>query len=505
MDRNSLQILIELSLSQEQKMDCQKNAIQTLVLFSSHYSVVPYLLEVKIWEVCKNLVEFKEQSLFNATLEMICNLIQNETAKDSIFPELAVVVSREYYRMKKIESELSPSDLQLLKLLNEAVYVCRLDEKLRLKIEVANPEFVLTALPSFSAPHTSLINRLVVELSDTDEKKVLSAARNILSLMEKQGLEVKKEILKHKQVFSNLWKLVKICKLGWEDHWYTIIDPSKLKFKEEIGVGSFATVYRGTLKTKNKKIKVAIKTMDESLVNLSDFKCELATLSLLNGIVENMIFFYGYLYLSQKSVGVMKLNKKYHCIVTEIMDFSLEQALYEPKAKQNLKLEDIKKIAFQIAVGMAETHSYNILHRDLKPANILLSTNKNDWIVKIADFGYARRDSKESLRKSVVGTPAYLAPELLNVSISDSVDAACDVYSFGVILWEMLSKKRPFESLVNQNFVFHILSLVERNLPIFEIPENSDPFLGSIMQKCVNPNPSKRPSFAQLQKIILNG
>jgi serine/threonine protein kinase len=99
-------------------------------------------------------------------------------------------------------------------------------------------------------------------------------------------------------------------------------------------------------------------------------------------------------------------------------------------------------IAHDIALGMEKIQSFEMIHRDLKPANILLNkaTPENNggnanrqYIVKIADFGYARRDTNDSVRKSVVGTPAYLAPELIGQTKSFEVSKATDVYSYGVV------------------------------------------------------------------------
>jgi serine/threonine protein kinase len=111
----------------------------------------------------------------------------------------------------------------------------------------------------------------------------------------------------------------------------------------------------------------------------------------------------------------------------------------------------MRLIAYDIALGMEKIQSFEMLHRDLKPANILLNKATNDnnggnpqrqYVVKIADFGYARRDTNDSVRKSVVGTPAYLAPELIGQTKSYEVSKATDVYSYGVVRLTILSTFR---------------------------------------------------------------
>lgn len=124
----------------------------------------------------------------------------------------------------------------------------------------------------------------------------------------------------------------------------------------------------------------------------------------------------------------------------------------------------MRMIAHDIAVGMERIQSFEMIHRDLKPANILLNkaTPENNggnahrqYIVKIADFGYARRDTNDSVRKSVVGTPAYLAPELIGQTKSYEVTKATDVYSYGVV--------RIF--LFARIVFFFCVKLLFRNLP----------------------------------------
>lgn len=97
------------------------------------------------------------------------------------------------------------------------------------------------------------------------------------------------------------------------------------------------------------------------------------------------------------------------------------------------------RIANGIAHGMEYLHKCNVVHRDLKPENVLLGEN---FEVRIADFALSR--TSQSLTINVVGTPAYMSPELIQ---SGKASCASDVYSFGVMLYELLSGERVFEQL----------------------------------------------------------
>lgn len=112
------------------------------------------------------------------------------------------------------------------------------------------------------------------------------------------------------------------------------------------------------------------------------------------------------------------------------------------KERGALPVEQALKIIEQVAQGVAAAHNKNIVHRDIKPGNVLITP---DGTAKVADFGIARAvsDSKQLTEPGVVwGTTAYLSPEQIR---GDTATPASDVYSIGVVLYEMLSGKPPFQ------------------------------------------------------------
>lgn len=125
---------------------------------------------------------------------------------------------------------------------------------------------------------------------------------------------------------------------------------------------------------------------------------------------------------------------------------TLEQRIR--KAKGTLSFHWIRTISLQICNAIASIHHANIIHRDLKPANIFLVKDKagNDF-VKVMDFGIAKAENggtQHTKEGSIVGTAQYLAPEQIRLAPGQVLDARCDIYALGCILFEMLTGRTPF-------------------------------------------------------------
>lgn len=182
------------------------------------------------------------------------------------------------------------------------------------------------------------------------------------------------------------------------------------------------------------------------------------------------------------------------CIVTEFLP---RGSLFRLLQRNVTKLDWRRRIlmALDIARGMNYLNHCNppIVHRDLKSSNLLVDKN---WTVKVGDFGLSRLKHETYLTtKTGKGTPQWMAPEVLR---SEPSDEKADVYSFGVILWELVTQKIPWENL-NSMQVIGAVGFMNQRL---EIPTDVDPQWASIIESCWLSEPQLRPSFQELMEKL---
>ena len=203
----------------------------------------------------------------------------------------------------------------------------------------------------------------------------------------------------------------------------------KYEIRATIGRGAIGVVYEGWDPILARK--VAIKTLALSSDHVDDaekrsrFLREAQAAAMLHHPNIVNIFDYG-----------EEANHAY--IVMELVGgSSLETVLSQ---SERLSRPRVFHIMSGLLAGLQHSHECGIVHRDIKPGNILLTT---DHTVKISDFGIAHlEDSTLTRMGSIMGTPAYMSPEQV---LGESVDARTDLYSAGVVLYQMLAGKRPYE------------------------------------------------------------
>jgi len=159
----------------------------------------------------------------------------------------------------------------------------------------------------------------------------------------------------------------------------------------------------------------------------------------------------------------------------------------DQKIKQGpLPLEEAVDIAIQIAHGLDKAHKKEIVHRDIKPGNLLLT---GDHVVKILDFGLAKLRGRTKLTKAqtTLGTVAYMSPEQ---SQSKKVDHRSDIWSLGVVLYEMITGKRPFKGDYDQAMIYSIMN--EEPKPLTGLRTGVSMELERIVNKILSKSPDER-------------
>ncbi|KAI3925807.1 hypothetical protein MKX01_003366 [Papaver californicum] len=256
------------------------------------------------------------------------------------------------------------------------------------------------------------------------------------------------------------------CEVHWED----------LHLGEEIGQGAFANVYRGVWNGSDVAIKVYIGS-DYQEATILDYKKEISIMQRLRH--PNVLLFMGAVYSPERLA-----------IVTEFLPRgSLFKTLH--KSKEALDIRRRLRMALDVVRGMNYLHHRNppIVHRDLKSSNLLVDKN---WTVKVGDFGLSKwKHATFVTGRSGRGTPQWMAPEVLR---NEPSDEKSDVFSFGVILWELMTESIPWTEL-NSLQVVGVVGFMDRRL---DIPETLDPRLASIIEDCWRSEPGSRPSFQEL-------
>ncbi|XP_068648563.1 uncharacterized protein [Aristolochia californica] len=266
-----------------------------------------------------------------------------------------------------------------------------------------------------------------------------------------------------------------------------IIKNIDLEELRELGSGTFGTVYHGKWRGTDVAIKrindrcFAGKPSEQERLR-ADFWNEACKLADLHH--PNVVAFYGVV-LDGPGGSV--------ATVTEYMvNGSLRNAV-----QRNDRILDRRKrllIAMDVAFGMEYLHGKNIVHFDLKSDNLLVNLRDPQRpICKVGDLGLSKVKCQTLISGGVRGTLPWMAPELLNGS-SSLVSEKVDVFSFGIVMWELLTGEEPYADLHYGAIIGGIVSNTLRP----PVPESCDPEWRSLMEKCWASEPSERPSFTQI-------
>ncbi|KAF8016748.1 hypothetical protein BT93_H2083 [Corymbia citriodora subsp. variegata] len=284
------------------------------------------------------------------------------------------------------------------------------------------------------------------------------------------------------------------------------IDLAKLDIRNVIAQGTFGTVYRGTYDNQDVAVKLlnwgddGAAKLTETAALRASFRQEVAVWHELDH--PNVTKFIG----ASMGTSNLKIPSKTPsnepqnslparacCVVVEYLPGgTLKQYLIRNRRKK-LPFKTVIQLALDLSRGLSYLHSKKIVHRDVKTENMLLDVHRT---LKIADFGVARVEAlNPSDMTGETGTLGYMAPEVLD---GKPYNRRCDVYSFGICIWEIYCCDMPYADL---SFADVSSAVVHQNLRP-EIPRCCPGSLANIMRKCWDRNAEKRPEMKEVVRML---
>jgi serine/threonine-protein kinase len=245
-----------------------------------------------------------------------------------------------------------------------------------------------------------------------------------------------------------------------------------------IGQGATGTVWRGVDRASGEP--VAVKLLHESLLRqpklVTRFVQERTILMMLRH--RNVV----------RVRDLFSVGESLALVMDLVAGGSLREHL---RVHHTVPAGEAARLAAQVAAALAEAHELGIVHRDLKPDNILLLTEEGRLETRLTDFGIARVLNTPSLTtpNAVVGTPHYMSPEAFHGA---AASPAADVYALGVLLYELVSGRPPYDG-------DNVADLMRRHLEadLERRPGIPDP-LWALIRGCMAPKPRLRPTAAEL-------
>lgn len=302
---------------------------------------------------------------------------------------------------------------------------------------------------------------------------------------------------------SRVWTMEKEAmrpKEEWE------IDLKELVLKGKIAQGTFGAVYRGVFGGQDVAVKLLdwgeeeTNTQAKVVAMRTAFRQEVAVWHKLDH--PNVTKFIGasmgssdLMLDASDTVGSFQGPSSACCVVVEYLPGGTLKSYLIKNRRKKLAFNVVIQLALDLSRGLSYLHSKKIVHRDVKTENMLLDRNRT---LKIADFGVARVEAQNPKDMTgETGTLGYMAPEVLD---GKPYNRKCDVYSFGICLWETYCCDMPYADL---SFAEMTSAVVRQNLRP-EIPRCCPGSLANVMKRCWDANPDKRPEMDEVVQLLEN-
>lgn len=264
------------------------------------------------------------------------------------------------------------------------------------------------------------------------------------------------------------------------------------ELQEKIGAGGMGEVYKAVDKRLNRH--VALKFLSESPENDYASKRQLVKEAQAAAALEHP---------NICAVHGIEQTDEHHFIVMQHID---GKTLAEIIENEPIGVEDFKSIARQIITAVAFAHDHGVIHRDLKPGNIMLTTEAH---IKVLDFGLAKvirqkqlldgePDNKSNFSQNglVIGTVSYMSPEQLR---GEKIDYQSDIFSVGIVLYELIAKKNPFSRNSQAETIAAILN--DEPPALGKIAPDFSIRLINLVEKCLQKDSEKR--FQSAAEILV--
>uniref|UniRef100_A0A3P9MJ87 RAF proto-oncogene serine/threonine-protein kinase n=1 Tax=Oryzias latipes TaxID=8090 RepID=A0A3P9MJ87_ORYLA len=270
-----------------------------------------------------------------------------------------------------------------------------------------------------------------------------------------------------------------------DSSYYWEIEASEVYLHSRIGSGSFGTVYKGKWHG-DVAVKI-LKVTDPTPEQFQAFRNEVAVLRKTRHV--NILLFMGY------------MTKDNLAIVTQWCEGS---SLYKHihVLETNFKMIQLIDIARQTAQGMDYLHAKNIIHRDMKSNNIFLHEGLT---VKIGDFGLATVKARWSGSHQVEqpsGSILWMAPEVIRMEDNNPYSFQSDVYSYGIVLFELMTGELPYSQIANRDQIIFMVGRGCLSPDLSKLYKNCPKAMKRLVADCIKKSKDERPLFPQILSSI---